>query len=222
MKMKKNIMIYAALVSLLMGVSSCSKMAVGKGDIVTQQRTTTAFTSVKIDGSANVTITQGNTFSVSVSAYENVINWLETSVTNGELVIGYKNNTLITNGNARATITMPAISGLTVSGSGDFFVKGNFVNTGTLNLRVQGSGNINIDSCRTDVASLKIDGSGNINSFGLVAKEATVHVAGSGDSKLTVTNLLDVIISGSGSVQYKGNPQSVNTKINGSGRVHKV
>lgn len=201
--------------------SSCKKEIIrGKGDIVTQERAVSNFSRIKIKGVTDVTVVQGNTFRVTVSDYENLVNEIETSLSGDELIIGYKREVWVTKGKSKATVTMPALKGVRVDGSGDFIIEGPFTGTGLFSAEINGSGNITVNNVIVEEADIHISGSGDVRNFGLQAGKAKVKVSGSGNTEITVSNLLDVRISGSGDVYYKGNP-SVNASINGSGKVVK-
>jgi hypothetical protein len=208
-----------AFISLVF--TSCKKEIIhGKGDIVTQERTVSDFSRVKITGITDVTLIQGSSFRVTVSDYENLVNEVETALSGDELRVGYKRNVWVTKGKSKAVITMPSLKGVRVDGSGDFVIEGPFTGTSFFSVEINGSGNVSINNAVVDEADIHISGSGDVKNFGLQCNKATVKVSGSGNTELTVNNFLDVRIDGSGDVYYKGNA-SVNARINGSGKVIK-
>jgi len=80
-----------------------------------------------------------------------------------------------------------------------------FGQSSTLNVAHSGSGRIILEgSC----AELEIaqSGSGGVEAYGLVANEAAVRVSGSGSARVNVTTRLGAILTGSGSIFYKGSP----------------
>jgi Putative auto-transporter adhesin, head GIN domain len=201
--------------------SSCKKEIIhGKGDIVTQERTVSNFSSVKITGITDITLVQGSNFKVVVSDYENLVDEIETALSGEELRVGYKRNVWVTKGKSKAIITMPSLKGVRVDGSGDFIIDGPFTGTSLFGVEINGSGNVIINNAVVEEADIHISGSGDVRNFGLQCNKATVKISGSGNAELTVNNFLDVRIDGSGDVYYKGNA-SVNTRINGSGKVVK-
>jgi hypothetical protein len=54
------------------------------------------------------------------------------------------------------------------------------------------------------------------------ANKCEVRISGSGDVEISVKAELDASISGSGTVNYKGNPNHVNSNALGSGIVRRV
>lgn len=105
-----------------------------------------------------------------------------------------------------------------VEGSG--LIRCNVLNANDASTVVDGSGDVTL-SGNTDSHSISITGSGNINAYTLFSQEAFVEIEGAGDCHLFVRQLLDVEINGSGSVFYKGNPET-SISIDGTGTVTPV
>lgn len=79
------------------------------------------------------------------------------------------------------------------------------VQSSALNVVHSGSGRIILEgSCaEMDIAQ---SGSGGVEAYGLIANEANVRVSGSGSASVNVTTRLGAILTGSGSIFYKGSP----------------
>jgi hypothetical protein len=86
---------------------------------------------------------------------------------------------------------------------------------------VSGSGKIEANGSASTV-STSISGSGKVLAADLETNRCEVRISGSGDVEIHVKNELDAVISGSGSVRYKGNPSKVNSHSSGSGNVRKL
>jgi hypothetical protein len=173
-----------------------------------------------------------------VSAQRNILDVLETYVSNNKLVIKYRNNVNVRS-HLPVTITLsaPDISSIFLSGSGNLETTGSFtpanldlavsgsgnihmqqVHTGNIEAFVSGSGSIHANNGTTIEQKITISGSGNIDLSNVSAKKVSTITSGSGNIKLYATDWLNVKISGSGNVYYRGNP-SINTSISGSGSV---
>jgi hypothetical protein len=232
--------IFASLICLIL-FSACKKdVLTGSGPIVTENRTVVNFTKVVNDDAIDVFITEGNTFSVTVSDYENLVNYIETNVIGDALKIAYKRNVLPIRSSGKVTITMPTLYGVSLYGSGCFKVNGAFntatnfdgiingsgnidingLQVNTTNLQIRGSGDIIIANANSNACTMRISGSGDINALNFICAVNNVFTNGSGDVETTTTQTLKVDINGSGDVHYKGSP-TVNANINGSGRVIK-
>lgn len=205
--------------SVLVSMSSCFvDRIVGSGRIISENRimSNTNFTEIRVEGSMNVNIVQGDTVKIVAKDFENILSSLETRVVGNTLVIDYQDHTWISNSAGEITVTMPKLSNVEMSGSGDIGTVGNF-RFDDLNLLISGSGNFSFTGSAKNM-NAKISGSGNIRAFNMPTENATVKISGSGDMQVNVTRKLDATISGSGDIIYKGAP-SVNSRVTGSGRV---
>ena len=224
---------------LFLAATSCNKhfgTIKGKGETVTEIRSITNFNKIKLDMDANVVYLQDSAFYVEISAQSNLMGVIKTSVSAGELKIEatkwIRKHKTIT-----VTVHSPSIVGFTVSGSGN--IDSNFpVSTGSMDLKISGSGNISLYSLQSGELDATISGSGNISvvngtvtnqratisgsgnieTLNLTAVNANAKISGSGDISIRVTQLLDAVISGSGNIIYAGSA-AVNATISGSGSV---
>ncbi|CAN5293900.1 head GIN domain-containing protein [soil metagenome] len=125
-----------------------------------------------------------------------------------------------------------------VSGSGNLNIKGSCNN---FDSDVSGSGRVNLSITVRDLADFGVSGSGKIQAEGVAKQVKTsisgsgkvlasgletdkceVRISGSGDVEINVKSDLDAVITGSGTVTYKGNPAHVNSHSSGSGKVRKM
>jgi hypothetical protein len=66
-----------------------------------------------------------------------------------------------------------------------------------------------------------ITGSGDYNGANLSSHQASVTCSGSGSATVQASETLKVHISGSGNVEYIGDPQITEEVVTGSGTLHK-
>ena len=107
---------------------------------------------------------------------------------------------------------------LTVSGSGsmDVDIKGD-----VLKAEVSGSGRLGVKGYATSCDAV-VSGSGSITAFDCPVETCKVKISGSGIAELNVTNTIDALVVGSGTVKHKGNTKSASKKIYGSGSVDRA
>jgi hypothetical protein len=208
----------------------------GNNNMVSETRFVEGFTEVVSEGDYIVEIVQGEEYSVIVEAEDNLLPYIETDLKNSSLVIRTKRRRCIDpNIRVKILVTAPEIKSIVLSGSGSInaeqietdFLNINLSGSGDIitsavcekmDCSISGSGNISlIGSCED--GDLHISGSGNINSFGMNYFKCFATISGSGDMFISVIDFLDVKITGSGSVNYIGNP-AVTAKITGSGSVN--
>ncbi len=217
--------------------TSCDKV-VGEGALVNETRTTSSFTGLESEVSANVVYVQGTDHKVELTAQQNILNVIETPVVNNKLIVRFKRFVRVKqHEQITIKITSPTITSIGSSGSGNVTVlspltgndlsfrlsgSGNVtlpvVNSSHLEATISGSGNISIAGGNTNTEHFQISGSGDIDARSVLSKSATTKTSGSGVIRLSASETLNVTISGSGSVYYWGNPV-VSTNISGSGKV---
>ena len=80
-----------------------------------------------------------------------------------------------------------------------------YFETSDLDFEMTGSGNLAMRGSANQ-SQMVIAGSGSLSGFELISQICGIKTSGSGDAQLTVIDSLDVAISGSGNVSYKGRP----------------
>ena len=215
----------------------------GDGNMKTETRTVTDFSSLSSHGAIDVKISYGNSNSIQIEADENLLPYIETNVENGKLIIQTtKNVNLRSPRKTVVSISMTKITVLQLSGSGNIEANGSFSSDEETKIMVSGSGNIHLASASFKAVNLAISGSGNIVLKGgaansvlvsvsgsgnadcsdIAADNAEVKISGSGNAKVNVNKSLSANISGSGNVYYKGNATDISTKVMGSGKTIKI
>ena len=226
----------AALIPMTV-FTSCEKIK-GKGEAITETRTTGSFNSVSLAMSATVYFTCGTEYNLQLNGQENVLDEIVTEVEGNRLVIRMRHGvTLGSHEPVRVYITAPGVTALDVSGSGDIFAdnewtadelsanisgSGNInlalVNAGHFSANISGSGTIKAASGKAGREDLRISGSGTIDLRSVEGDTVYTITSGSGDIYLYAVKLLDATISGSGNIWYYGTPV-INTRISGSGNL---
>lgn len=188
----------------------------GSGVQATQIRHVAGFASVELAGSNNVTIRVGGKQSVTVHADDNLLGRVTTRVRDGHLVIGNTKGSFATNSPMDVAVTVPSLTELTLSGSGNITATG--VKTSTFTVLLAGSGVLQASGTATRL-DVSLDGSGDAQLAQLVARDVQAAVNGSGEIFVTATESLDGSVPGSGTIVYSGNPAHVTTSVTGSGAI---
>ena len=163
----------------------------------------------------NVLLKQGDSIRVSAKDYSNIIPYLETKIASNALVIKHEDRAWISNSAGEVTVTLPTLTNVELTGSGDFGTIGNF-NFTDLSLLISGSGNFSfVGVCKN--LNAKISGSSDIRAFDLPTEAINARISSSGDMQFNVSRTLDATISGSGDIIHKGAPTTVTKSISGSG-----
>ena len=217
----KKLLNFSLLCSIMLFLNSCIADRIsGSGRITSETRilSNINFTEIRMDGSMDVLIKQGDSVKIVAKDYENILPYLETRVVGNTLVVSYRDHTWLNNTAGEVTVTLPKLTNVELTGSGNIGTIGAY-RFNDIGMLISGSGNFSFAGTAKNM-NAKISGSGNIRTYELPCEVATVKISGSGDMQLNVLRHLDATISGSGDIVYKGTP-SVNAQVTGSGRVVK-
>lgn len=186
------------------------------GTVVSDDRQVPEFNAISLAGIADINLTQGSPQSVTLVTHEELVDLVETTVTNQRLDIDMDFCTSDEIDQLVLNITVPDISRLSIFGIGDI-ASTNDLDVDDLTLSIEGVGNFDLRGT-ADNLTITSEGIGNVNAFNLTSNNCDVRLDGTGNVEVTVNTLLDVVITGTGNVYYRGNP-TVESNILGSGDV---
>ena len=238
----KNI---TTLIVLLIALNSCTaqwgKRIKGNGNITTIKKSVGDYESLDMAGFFDVKLIEGKEGNITITGEENLLEYIVTEVKDGKLILKTEKGVNLQpshrNG-IKITIPVEQINSVYLSGSGDITsektltadsFKATISGSGDISLdlavkelktSISGSGDIELTG-NTDIFDLSISGSGDIDAFKLAANHVDVSVSGSGDIKVTANKSIKARVSGSGDINYRGNPEKVDTKSSGSGDISK-
>lgn len=214
----KNLSFITLVLTFIILTFSCSTdvdFYSGSGDLISETRHTGAFSKVSSEGIITVNITQGPTATVEIIADDNIIHRVTTKTSNNRLELSLKDGSY-SNLSITANITMPNLTYLENSGSGNMFVT-NMNTNDAITISNSGSGDITMSGSVNNMA-LESEGSGRFYGFEYITENAKVEIEGSGDCEVYATENLNVEIDGSANVYYKGSP-TISSDISGSGHI---
>ena len=219
--MNRKLIAAFIIAALMLGTCSFSTFipntVVGSGNVASENRSLSGFSSVTVEDSANLDVTLGPSESVTIQAEDNILPLIETRVQNGQLVIGTKSYTGIsTRRPVHVMVTMKVLKSVTLRGSGNIEVSQMAGEHLVVNL--PGSGNITVTGTAANL-NVNLSGSGNVYCEELKAKSARVTLNGSGEVEVFADQNLDARMRGSGTIRYSGNPAQVSKNITGSGSI---
>jgi hypothetical protein len=209
-------------------VNPNAKSIAPSSNIISETRKVGTFTGVDISSIGTFTIIQGEKEALVVTASDNLLPLVKTNVRDGVLFIemdemniqSLKKDNLLS-----FEITVTDLDSLNVSGLGT--VEMTSLETTSLEVVMSGAGTVSLDEVNArdievkvsrlgnvilageaDQANMDISGAGEVNADGLKCKSVYITVPGLGHATLWVTRQLTGTISGSGSVQYFGEPKT--------------
>ena len=204
-----------------------------------ETRNLKGFDKVSFGISGNLIIKFGPEFRVELEGSRRDLEAVVTEITGDRLIIRQENWRFRFDEKVNVTITMPEITGLSVSGSGKAEIVDDIKNADDLDLSVSGSGKlitagIIVDDFKcsisgsgdviigsvgeADSGEISISGSGGYRGEDFEIDNLKVRISGSGSCYCKAGDSLQASISGSGNVTYKGDPK-IDARVSGSGKV---
>ena len=211
----------------------------GSGVIKSETRKLADFETVAVEYPAKVTIKQGASNSIVITADDNLLKQISTNIEDGVLNIGNKEN----NWNDRVkptetveiVITLKDVSKVifpsagtlhvqdlktdslevVIGGAGEVFLAGLEVNS--LDITLSGAGSVTADG-KTKSLDMLISGFGDFGGGKLQSQDANIRITGAGSATVWAEDTLNATISGAGDISYYGNP-SVDKTISGAGSI---
>ena len=243
--MKNSIKLFISCSLLLTTISygqwSSNQKIKGNGKVISEKRTTASYDGIAITGFFDVELVSGKEGNITIKGEENLLPYIKVEVVDKVLKISTEKNKYIsTSKGSEIVIVVPfeSIDQVSLTGSGDVVTK-NSIKSKSFSAKLIGSGdmNLNVESNDFDVNlsgsgdmvltgktenfNSNLNGSGDIDAGDLKAKNVKATVSGSGDNTVFCSESLHARVSGSGDIEYRGDPKKKDTKVNGSGNISK-
>ena len=233
----KTIKQFSFFTLLLFAATSCIEEfnIRGNGVEATEERAVSMFNKIRSSGDFDIQIINGDELEVLVTAEENILPYIGTSVSNNTLQIDIQGMHNVRNRLPMSVlITVPQLVSVKQSGSGS--ITADYFSGDEMEFSLSGSGSISADvdadlvvasisgsgwiliTGDSNESELTISGSGNIDSSELTVDNCNVNISGSGNLQVKAEKTLTAKISGSGNVYYTGNPVT-EANISGSGKL---
>ncbi len=205
--------------------------------MASEDRKLDAFTKISTSGNFKIVLKQGPA-AVKVSADDNLLKIVETKVSGDELKISVSND-ICTDKQLEVAITNPDFKAVKSSGALDLSADGK-LNIKDFDMELAGVSKVNLDLTAANVKTLAngsseinlkgqattnnvtLNGSANLNALDFIVASYHIETRGDAHCKVNVLSELDVNVSGSGDVQYKGNPGKINNENAGSTSLKKI
>ena len=227
--MKKLILV--ALVVILL----TSGLLVGCGPVRTQTYNFTDFTRVEVGYAFQVEVVQSNSYSISITAREDLFNFIQVSKEGETLKIGL---TQYIRGTKKAEITMPDLRAINLSGAAKGTIKG-FISSDDFTLDLSGASRLDGDLTAGDVdfhvsgaSAVELDGSAqdiDVDTSGashvkladFSVRNADVTLRGASNGTVNLSGKLDADLSGASHLEYVGEPTLGTINTSGSSTLRK-
>lgn len=158
--MKKIHLLLIVVIGLAALLMTGCNVIIGTGDTVTREYEFRDFNRIEIGSAFRFEITQSDSYSVSVSTRENVIEHLDIRQSGNTLIIRLKPGSY-TNVDTRAAVTLPGLERLEVSGASQGEVSG-FQSSNAFEMLVSGASRVEMEM-EAGNTSLDISGASRVN-----------------------------------------------------------
>jgi hypothetical protein len=189
---------------------------IGTGNIISKQYDYKDFTNVEIGNAFQFEISQADFFSVTVSTHENIVDYLNISQSGKTLYVRLKPGSY-TSADGKATIKMPILTKLDVSGASRGAAKG-FKSTNNLELTASGASQLEMD-LETGITDIDISGASKVTG-NLKAQDTRMTISGASRAELTgSTGQANIEVSGASHFDSPNMQlQNANVDVSGASR----
>ncbi len=202
--MKRKYIVLLPVIFMIIMTSCLKSIFCVKGDriMTTETRRISSFYEIENSTSFDVIYRQADTLGITISAEQNILNYIETNVYDNCLEITTSPATICLDYNERPLITIssPFLTAVFNTGSGAFI--GDMLSGETVIVKARGSGDITVNMVTAENIDIKISGSGNIK------------------LKMADCANYDCLITGSGDATVNGDCEDAHFKITGSGNIY--
>jgi hypothetical protein len=224
------------IISLVVMVSCRHKR--GSGNIISQTKTTGAFTGISVGGPFEVEIKNGAAQNVVVEADDNLMRYVDVRVINDELKINLENIS-VSKSHLKIYVTAPSINKIKTSAAAEVVGKDQLTSSGKIMLSASSASSIKVQvdapKISTEASSgadidvsgrtkdLNAEGSsgGDINAFDLLSENSTASASSGSSVHVNASISVDASASSGGKVAYKGAASNVKKSESSGGNVDK-
>lgn len=208
----------------------------GNNNVITQDRSVTAFHAIKVSGGIDVELSQGNELKLQVEADENLVALIRTEVKDGVLNI-YHDDQIHNAKTMKVHLTFNQLDAITASGGCDIVSKQK-LSFNTLKVNLSGGCDITLN-CKADNlvftnsggcdaeltgeaknCTFNISGGCDVKARELYLKNCTIEASGGSDASVNVTGELSAKASGASDINYYGKPARVQQSAQGASDIN--
>ena len=181
------------------------------------------FNKIVLDGALDVEFSQASRRGVAVKGRKSIVDNVKVKVKNQTLYLSLDEKDWFRvdrSEKADIYVSSPDLISVVMRGAGDFETK-NLLDTDTLNVELNGAGNIDFDRIVCDEAYLVVKGAGNLEVDKLTANRTKIAMLGVGNADVEFKNAGHVycLLSGVGNIDLEGTVKSLSKNVRGTGNI---
>lgn len=171
-----TLLVTASSLTVFTGCGGITQAIVGSGNLITQEIDSTDFTKLEISHVFQAKVTRSDSFSISITADDNLLQYVVVRKSGNTLRIYLKAGYAYIGTTKMVEITMPKIDKLSLSGASQGDVSG-FRSSDRLEFEVSGASYLNIDDLKAGDTGFEISGASHV-SGGIEITEGRFNVSG--------------------------------------------
>ena len=235
------VMVAAVVTAVSLGFWHPFGRVIGSGDLVTEEKDFSDFTIVEVGSGFEVEITQSSSYSINITADDNLFDHIQVSKTGDTLTIRLKWGYSYQNVTLRAEITTLELYELEFSGgthgtvegfssshefvlelSGGSSLIGDFTTSGDAQFTLSGGSHlIELDGAANDLRISASSGS-DLELSNFPVHDASVNLSGGSQATINLDGRLDADLSGGSHLEYNGDPTMGDIKTSGGSTLEKI
>ena len=212
--MKRSPVIFGTSAMATVAIAGALVFTPAVADEASEMRNVSTFSRILIEGALDLNVSVGGSQSVEVSANEDYLDKVETSVRGDTLLIEMKKGRWRRNTDVVVNISVAELNGLKIEGAADVDIDG--VDSEDFDLTIDGAGDIDI-SGKCITAEFEINGAGDIDAEEFRCEDVEITMNGAGDADVFASRRVVATINGVGDIDVYGKPSDVRPRIAGIG-----
>ncbi|MBQ9192658.1 MAG: DUF2807 domain-containing protein [Bacteroidales bacterium] len=194
----------------------------GEGPVVSKSFDLKDFDRIVINGHADATFTQSDTYEVTLRAQENIFSYVDFRVEGTTLILETKEKRSVRSTEYDVTVKAPALSRIEVNGAADFDIPAGLTCDGDFQIEVNGAGDLSFHAVRCNDLSIMVNGAADADLKAIDVQRLKVEVNGAGDVNVDgKAGAADLSVNGAGDIDATGLQVSgeVNKRASGLAKI---
>jgi Putative auto-transporter adhesin, head GIN domain len=197
--------------------ASIGPMVIGSGNSATEDRTVGGFHALNVQTAIRATVSIGSPQRVTVTADDNVLSMVSTTVSNGELKLAMQGS-VTTRTPVQVDIVVPALDSLSASSAARLEATG--LTADALSVNVESAGTLSATG-KASSLDVSVASSGSAELSGVPVQTVHANIASAGHATVNASSSVSGTVDSAGLLTINGNPSDVSVDTNAAGRVER-
>ena len=201
----------AIILSLTMILSSCVSIVRGGktvkcgGDVVEKAMDFSDFTGITVEGAAHIDFIRSNEFNVTVSANQEVFDYLDYQLKGRDIVIATKDHVNISATLYKVLVQTPFIRTINIEGAAEIHFPGGYRSDEDLEIEIDGAGKLDFNGIAVPTLDLNINGAGEFALNNIKVENLVIDLKGAGRGSVSGTaDYAKLSVSGTANIDASG------------------